>query len=311
MTGNFSRVSPSDDNSLYPPRNHSHSITRMDLEAYIRIIRPVVCIQLGLLSIFGMIIQGTGFPEPIMALRTYLSASLIAASIHTINDYLDYQVDLVNAPSRPIPSRKISRSSALKYGLVLGAAGVTITLFFSPTAALLGIAIFTLTNYYSIKGKTYGFIGHLIVAFTFSTYLLYGALTITEQIKPFIWNITTLSFLYILGGEVVQSIADAEGDKLRGVKSIAITSSPKMAAFVAFICYTLMALLGIYTVTQFGVIFETYSTIIIVAITLLFLGIITLPLLMRPEKGVALKTRSRINALGLIMILAFILYLLI
>jgi geranylgeranylglycerol-phosphate geranylgeranyltransferase len=283
----------------------------MNIEAYIKIIRPIVCIQLGILSLVGMILAGNGHPEPTTSIQLFISAFLIAASIHTLNDYLDYQVDSVNTPWRPIPSGKISRTAALQYGIALGALGLVITLLFNLTATLLGLTILALTNYYSIKGKVFGFIGHLIVASTFSAFFLFGALTVTNQIKPYLWNIGALAFLYILGGEVIQSIADAEGDKLRGVKSIAITNSPRTAAIVALICNILMTLLGVYTMSQFGVSIEASSTIIIVAATLLFICVINLPLLQMPEKRIAIKTRIRLNTFGLIMILAFMAYLLV
>jgi geranylgeranylglycerol-phosphate geranylgeranyltransferase len=283
----------------------------MNSQAYIRIIRPFVCIQLGTLSILGMILTGKDLPELTFALGPFLSAFLIAASIHTLNDYVDYEVDLVNTPWRPIPSGKISRPQALGFGIALGIGGVAITLFYNPVAATLLFLIFILTNYYSIKAKIYGFIGHVIVAFCFASYFLYGVLILTNQIEPYLLNIYGLCFLYILGGEVVQSIADAEGDKIRGVRSVALVNSPRTAAIVATACYALMALLGAYTITKFAPSLDTYFSGIILTFTLLYIGIITVPLLRKPENETAIKTRTRINTMGLLMILIFLLYLVI
>jgi len=283
----------------------------MNLQAYIRIIRPFVCIQLATLSILGMILAGKDLPDLTFALGPFLSAFLVAASIHTLNDYLDYEVDLVNTPWRPIPSGKISRPQALRFGIALGIGGVAITLFFNPVAATLLLLIFILTNYYSIKAKIYGFIGHVIVAFCFASYFLYGALIISNQIEPYLLNICGLCFLYILGGEVVQSIADAKGDTIRGVRSIALVNSPRTAAKVATVCYILIVFLGAYTMTKFAASLDTFIAAIILASTLLFIGLITVPLLIKPEKEIAIKTRTRLNTIGLLMILLFIVYLLI
>lgn len=279
--------------------------------AYIRIIRPLVCIQLALLSILGMILTLKNIPNLTIILGTFLSSFLVAASIHTINDYLDYEVDSINTPWRPIPSGQISRSWALRYGIALGVVGEILTLQFTPFAAMLLLLIFLLTNYYSLKAKTYGFLGHLIVAFCFASYFLYGALIIHNQIESYLWNIYGLSFLYILGGEVVQSIADAEGDTIRGVRSIALVNSLKTASIVAAACYTLMMFFGAYTIIILSPNLNASHSAIIILFTLSFIGIISIPLLKKPDKETAVKTRTRLNTFGLLMILIFLVYLLI
>ena len=307
----FIRFSTLQNNSFYCLADTIFPGTWMNLQAYIRIVRPFVCIQLATLSVLGIILAKKDFPDLILMLGTFLSAFLVAASIHTLNDYLDYEVDLVNTPWRPIPSGKLSRPQALRYGLALGIAGLAITLFFNPFAATILLLIFVLTNYYSIKAKIYGFIGHVIVAFCFASYFLFGTLIITNQIEPYLLNIFGLCFLYILGGEVVQSIADAEGDAIRGVRSIALVNSPRTAAIVATACYILMVFLGAYTITKFAPSLDIFTAALVLASTLLFIGLITFPLLIKPEKEIAIKTRTRINTMGLLMIFTFLVYLLI
>jgi geranylgeranylglycerol-phosphate geranylgeranyltransferase len=283
----------------------------MNLEAYIRIIRPIVCIQVAALAIVGSILTAKGLPESLTLIKSFSSAFLLAASIHTSNDYIDYEIDSVNTPWRPIPSGKMSRSEALYFAVALGLLGLAISLSLSPLAAILAVLIFALTNYYSIKAKVYGFIGHVIVAFCYASYFLLGALNVTTQIEPYIINIYALSVIYILAGEIIQSIADAEGDKIRGVKTIVLTNGPKTAAIIAAVCYISMSFLGAYTILQFGTSFEPLITAVIILITCLFVGVIMLPLLMNPEKEVAFKTRNRLNTTGLVLILGFLVYLLV
>ncbi len=283
----------------------------MNIEAYVRIIRPFVCVQVTVLALVGSILAAKGLPESLTLVKSFLSVFLLVASIHTSNDYIDYEVDSVNTPWRPIPSGKISRSEALNYAVILGLAGSVISLSLSPLATMLAILIFVLTNYYSIKAKVYGFIGHVIVAFCYASYFLLGALNVTSQIEPYLINIYALCILYILAGEIIQSIADAEGDKIRGAKTIALTNSPKTAAIIASACYISMSFLGAYTILQFETSFEPLIAVAIIICTCLFVGIITLPLLMNPEKEVAFKTRNRLNTTGLVIILGFLVYLLV
>ncbi|MCX6643572.1 MAG: hypothetical protein NTV15_09325 [Candidatus Bathyarchaeota archaeon] len=110
---------------------------------------------------------------------------------------------------------------------------------------------------------------------------------------------------------MVQSIADAEGDTIRGVRSIALVNSPKTAAIVAAACYSVMVLLGAYPITVFSADLDTSITAIILVCTLLLIGIVSIPLLIKSNKETAVKTRTRLNTMGLLMILIFLAYLLI
>jgi len=284
---------------------------QVDLEAYFRIIRPSICFFEAIIAIIGQILAKGVFPESTIALKAFISIFLITASGNVLNDYLDYEVDSVNTPWRPIPSGKVSRASALQYGILLGILGIAVTLLVNLAAATLGLVIFMLTNLYSVKGKIYGIVGNTIIAFTISSCFLFGVLTVTTNIKPYNVFIFGLCFLYVLGGEVIQSIADAEGDKVRGVKSIAIVCGHRTAAVVASICYALMAIGGTYTAFQFSLGIDFTYTIIIIVFTVLIIGVITVPLLRRPDKETARRTRSIVNVIAFLLILGFIVILLI
>jgi geranylgeranylglycerol-phosphate geranylgeranyltransferase len=277
----------------------------LDFGAYIRIIRPSGCILIAATTLIGQALALSGLPESTTAAKAILSGFLLTASSFTLNDYVDHKIDSINTPQRPIPSGRMTRLEALRYGYALGIAGVAATLSLNPTAAALGIAIYALTIFYTVKMKLYGFIGNIIVALSIASYFLFGALTVKTYIEPNIVCISCICFFYVLGGEVAQSIADAEGDRLRGVKSIPLMSGSRTAAIVASVCYGLMAVMGAYTAFLFGYEANDYSSIIVVS-TILIVCLITVPLLSKPNRESAMRTRKLVNAIAFLIIAGFI-----
>jgi geranylgeranylglycerol-phosphate geranylgeranyltransferase len=279
----------------------------LDFGAYIRIIRPSGCILIALTTLIGQVLALGSFPEPFLAINAILSSFLLTASSFTLNDYVDYEVDLINTPHRPIPSGRISRQEAFRYGIVLGIAGAAFTVLLNYTAAAIGFALYALTIFYTIKAKIYGFIGNIIVALSIASYFLFGYLSVKTQMDLNIVYITGICFFYVLGGEVAQSIADAEGDRLRGVKSISLMRGPRVAAVITSLCYIMMATLGAYSAQHLG--YRTkYSSFLIIG-TILAVGLITVPLLRRPDKESSMRTRNMINAIAFLIIIGFLIIL--
>ncbi|MDX1701927.1 MAG: UbiA family prenyltransferase [Melioribacteraceae bacterium] len=281
----------------------------MDFKAYVKIIRPSACSIIAVTTLIGQVLALGNFPEQITAITAFLSSFLLSASSFTINDYVDYEIDLINTPYRPIPSGKISRKEALRYGVALGLAGGLSTLFLNPVAIIIGFTLYALTVFYTVKLKVYGFIGNIIVALSIALYFVFGYSTITSNISPYIISISSICFFYALGGEVAQSIGDAEGDKMREVKSIANMRGPNTAAIVVSICYALMAIMGAYTAKLFGI-GNKYSSAMIIS-TIVIVGLITVPLLRNPSKKSAIRARNVVNAFAILIISGIFILLLI
>ena len=282
----------------------------MDLGAYFRVIRPSGCILIVASTLIGQILALGNLPEPRIAIIASLSCFLLTASSFTLNDFVDYEVDLINTPQRPIPSGRMTRGEALRYGIALGIAGISVTALLNPIALIVGLSVYALTVLYTVKVKVYGFIGNIIVALIIASYFLFGYLTINSYIDAYIVSVSGICFFYVLGGEVAQSIGDAEGDRLRGVKSIALVSGPRVAAIVVLLCYALMAVMGAYTALLFGFGAHRYSFAMEIG-TILIVGIISVPLLKNPSKESAVRARNLVNAFAILIIVGIFILLLV
>ena len=273
----------------------------MNKMAYIRIIRPSGCLMVSLIAVIGQALASGEAPKLISLTPAFLTGFFMTASSFTINDYVDHEIDAINAPWRPIPSGLMARDEALRFGVALGSIGSAISLFTSPPACFVAIGSLLLSILYTVKGKYLGLLGHSMVALSIASTFIFGALTMMESISPLVSGIFTVSFLYILGGELTQSISDYEGDEAKGVRSMAIVRGRKAAAVAATVCYMSTALAGAITSSLHGAGLETYTFIIILG-TFTTVSYITLPLLRNPDMETAIVIRRRINYLAYLII---------
>ena len=86
------------------------------MNPYIEILRPGNAIMSAIVIILIAIIDKS-FNIPIIF--AMLTVFFETAAGNVINDYFDYQIDLVNKPERPIPSGRISLKNGRNYGYLL------------------------------------------------------------------------------------------------------------------------------------------------------------------------------------------------
>lgn len=115
------------------------------LKDYISLTKPGVISLLILTTITSMYITPSGIPEWSLVLWTAIGGWLMASGSHSINCYLDKDIDINmgRTSRRPIPSGRIPAWHALVLGIALGAiAFVILAMFVNVLAALLALAGF-------------------------------------------------------------------------------------------------------------------------------------------------------------------------
>jgi len=168
-------------------------------------------------------------------------------------------------------------------------------------AMLLALFTFILSVLYSLYGKRYGLLGNMMVAYCVSIAFIFGSLSATESINLTVATLFTLSFFSNLGREVTQGIADMEGDRVKGVRSVATVNGPRSAALFASACYSITALFGpIIFLYLFNKLDILRTLFVLTSEVGFFFSIIYL--LREPTKDRALKTVRQVN-LWMIMVL--------
>jgi 4-hydroxybenzoate polyprenyltransferase len=245
--------------------------------------------QAGLLPNLGNIVFG---------LLCFASV-LIAAAGYIINDYFDFNIDLINKPDKMVIGKSISRRQAIIWHFILSAIGVALSFIASYKLADRFFAI-GITNLvcvlvlwvYSTTYKRRILIGNILISLLTAWSVLVIYLAETPQWwqthhfghTPQALALTKLfrvaamyggfAFIISLIREVIKDMEDVEGDRREGCRTMPIVWGIPAAKIFAAVWTTV--LIGALFITQFYVVqfgwwlFAAYI-FIAVAVPLIFM----------------------------------------
>ena len=248
------------------------SIRRTMMNPYIEILRPGNAVM-GAIAIILIAIIDRSFTIPIIL--AMLAVFFETAAGNVINDYFDYNIDLINKPERPIPSGRISLKNGRNYGYLLFLLGT-----------ICGFLISYLTNnwipfyivlisdvilyLYAYKLKSTPLLGNLTVGFMTGFGFVFGGFTINNP------NIITISlylgffaFVMTTARELVKDIEDMEGDEKEGAKTLPILYGEKITAILA--AFLIIIDSALCPLLYYNNIFGIYYLIVIAIAVILFI----------------------------------------
>ena len=203
-----------------------------NLIALLSLIRPINSFMIGLAVVVGIAI---GSPDMLFSRLTiygFITGFSISSYSMIINDIYDIEIDKVNQPERPLAKQIISINSALLLSLILLLIGLTSSMIISYSHLIITVIFSFLSWFYNIWGKKQGIIGNSIVASSMSIPFIFGGV-ITGNISLLVWSISLIAFLSGMGREIIKTIADVDGDKIKGIKSVSIQFGSRNAMLVA------------------------------------------------------------------------------
>ena len=203
-----------------------------NLIALLSLIRPINTFMIGLAVVVGIAI---GSPDMLFSRLTiygFITGFSISSYSMIINDIYDIEIDKVNQPERPLAKQIISINSALSLSLILLLIGLTSSLLISYYNIIITAIFSFLSWFYNIWGKKQGIIGNSIVASSMSIPFIFGGI-ITGNISLLVWSISLIAFLSGMGREIIKTIADIKGDKIKGIKSVSIQFGSRNAMLIA------------------------------------------------------------------------------
>ena len=191
-----------------------------NLLPHIIIVRPLNVLA-AIISILlsSIITQYDG--HSINIIYATLVVIFFTAGANTLNDFFDYEIDIVNRPNRPLSSGKVPKNYALIYSILYFIIGLFFAYQLNYNSKIVSIFIsFPLLILYNYNLKGYPLIGNIVVALILSlTFVFAGYVfnNITPMIIPSI-----LAFGLTLIREVIKDIADIKGDRKVGLKTFPI-----------------------------------------------------------------------------------------
>ena len=189
---------------------------------HIKLLRPLNVFTSGLAMVIGSGILGT-LNNTGTLLLVMAVVMCFAGAANALNDVVDYEIDKINRPMRPLPSGFVKKRTALFISILLFSMGTLACLELSEAAKVIGIVIaLPFMVLYSKYLKGMPLIGNMIVAFILGlSFLFCGAAF--NNMSP-MWIPMILAFGLTLVRELVKDIADMEGDQSAGLKTFPITA---------------------------------------------------------------------------------------
>ena len=213
--------------------------------------RPINFLPSYLLVLLGAwaALGNSAFFSAKVVIMGFLSTAIAGASC-LINDYFDADVDLINAPAKPLPSGLISPEHAL-----FTAAGSYIAVLFTacllPDAKmrLIVAASAAITLLYSPILKRISLVKNAAVAATIAAAPLAGAIAAGAAGAHLRATLVPCAFLFlaVCYREILMDVLDMDGDAAAGVKTLPVLVGRNQALLIGLILLTACLALTLFT----------------------------------------------------------------
>ena len=205
------------------------------LYQHLKLLRPLNIITSGLAMVISSAILD-GFSDTRILILTVSIVMLFTAAANALNDAMDYEIDLVNKPLRPIPLGAVTIKNSLIISFTLFSLGSVLCLQLSDSAIIIGVFIaMPMMIFYSTSLKSKYFIGNIAVALILGMSFLfsgaaYGSISL-------MWTPMLLAFSLTFVRELVKDVSDIIGDQNQGLKTYPIINGVhKSARFIVVLC---------------------------------------------------------------------------
>lgn len=216
--------------------------------AFLRIMRPVNCVMIGFAVIVGAGLVGAdafSLVNAVPLLFGFLTGFFLTAGSMVANDIIDREIDAINEPLRPIPSGAVSLAGARMFAAVLAGLGFLFALAVNWQCLVIAIFSWVVFALYSLWGKRAGFFGNLLVSVCVVVPFVYGGFVVVDGFAVSSVIFVAIAFLANTGREVTKGIVDVEGDKHKGVETLAVRFGVYVAVVVAVLFYVFAVALSI------------------------------------------------------------------
>jgi len=209
--------------------------------AFLRILRPFNLVFIALTVLFGAFFRNEAtLSLPVLA--AMLSAMLIGGAGYAINDFFDIPIDMVNRPSRVLPSRQMTPRAAYLWSVLLFLLGMFASLLTGRWACVAVAVVNSFALFFYARTLKRVFLaGNLVVAYTAASTFLYGGLAAGNASAGLL--IAGYAFLFTFMRELVKDMEDIEGDRRDGALTLAIKLGPGRTVGISMLfCLLLVAL---------------------------------------------------------------------
>jgi geranylgeranylglycerol-phosphate geranylgeranyltransferase len=214
------------------------------IRGVLQLFRPELPLAAGLCVVIGELLAlGTFPPLPAIGLG-FVCGFFLSSSALIVNDYFDLEVDRINAPQRPLPAGLVSRPEVMALGLATALVGLVSAWVFNPQALGFSLVVWLMGFGYNWKLKSMGVWGNLVVSASVAMTFVLGGIGVGQAWNRTVWTFGLIAFVFDLAEEIAGDAMDAEGDRQRASKSIAIVSGKQTALRLSGILFGFVVVLS-------------------------------------------------------------------
>ncbi len=203
------------------------------IAAISQLIKPELPIAAGVCVVTGEVLALGGLPELTLAILGFFVGFFLSAAAMASNDYFDVEVDQVNYPDRPLPSGRVTKDEVIVISAVLTSIGLIFAAILGLARFLIALVTWAIGLLYNWRFKEAGLPGNMMVSFSVAITFLFGGVAAGGLQSGVVWVFAVLAFIFDLGEEIINGVLDAEGDKKRNSRSIALTKGRRYALALA------------------------------------------------------------------------------
>jgi 4-hydroxybenzoate polyprenyltransferase len=167
-----------------------------------------------------------------------LVGSLLNAASNAINQYYDLDIDLINKPDRPIPSKRMTVSQAMVFAWILYVICFALAILVNPAYVIVVFVTTLFTWGYSappVRFKNNGILANIAMAVPRGIMMIVGgwiAIKPDQWNNPTPWLIGLVMFLFVVGAASTKDFADVKGDKAGGAMTVVVVYGLRKAAWI-------------------------------------------------------------------------------
>lgn len=255
-------------------------------------------------GMFSVILSGILSMEFFGNGTEYATAAVISIFLFmgsfSINDYFDHLVDIANnRTDRPIVTGAISRNVALQVAVGCMLLAFLISLKLGEFVSLfIGFNIL-LSIFYSSHMKKVLLLKNISMAYCFMATIIFGTIVVDTVVEPLVQFYILMAFLVGIAFEIMADISDMEGDMQHRVQTIAWRVSPRSAAIISSVIFSVVFILDplpYFVNLHPNLVHDKRFLLLILPVAVVYL-LISRSLIRDQSKNNVLKLRSRTIAL--------------
>jgi geranylgeranylglycerol-phosphate geranylgeranyltransferase len=172
-----------------------------------------------------------GGRNPSETLVAVVVTAFVTGFGNVINDYYDLDIDRVNKPRRPLPSGLLSPRAVLAaYWASTAVLSLVALALLPPDWFALVVTWQALLFLYARYAKRTMLLGNVLIALIVSSAFIGGAL-FTGDLRAVAFPVS-LSFLLVMGRELVKGGEDVQGDRAGGANTLAVRLGSERVACI-------------------------------------------------------------------------------